>query len=133
MAWARTWGRVLLAAGLVLCGACSGNPREHAYASSNIPFPDRSLIRAIGATRVWVVLNGRRHAVQDKRMLEALGLKYDDIMNVPLARVDALAESFPFRTDYAVNRLLPQSISKMPNRTLVKAADDARVYIIAVG
>ena len=42
-------------------------------------------------------------------------------------------ESFPFRTDYAVNRLLPQAVSKMANGTLVKATDDPRVYIITVG
>jgi hypothetical protein len=127
----RAW--LLAAIFFVATAACASAPREFPRISPNGPFPNRCLLRAVGTKKVFVVLNGRKHPIQNRRMLEALGLNYDDIHEITAEGLTAIPESFTFRTDYAVNRLVPHAMSTMPNRSLVKTPEDPRVYIITVG
>ncbi|HVY49188.1 MAG TPA: hypothetical protein VHB21_25030 [Minicystis sp.] len=97
------------------------------------PLGDRALVRVEPKGPVWVILAGERHHVPDRRTLASLGFRYHDIQLLPAERVEAVPEGFAFESDGAVQREVPELLSKLPDRTLVRAQGDPQVYMILLG
>jgi hypothetical protein len=96
------------------------------------PLAERSLVRAVGDERVYVVLDGERHHLSDRRTLEALGFRYDAIMDLPEARVVAVPEGYALESDHALFQVGVAGATP-PDRTLVRSHGDPRVFLVLLG
>jgi hypothetical protein len=97
-----------------------------------VPLADRTLLRGGEKDKLYIIVNGRRR-ITDARTVEALGIPAATAREVSPAEFASIPEGKPLRTNWQINKLIPQDLSKLRDRTLVRASDSPRVYLVCNG
>jgi hypothetical protein len=96
------------------------------------PLPDRTLLRGGERDKLYIMIRGQRR-ITDAKTVEALGIPAATAREVSPAEFAAIPEGKPLRTNWQINKLIPQDLSKLRDRTLIRASDSPRVYLICNG
>ncbi|HVY46111.1 MAG TPA: hypothetical protein VHB21_09540 [Minicystis sp.] len=135
--WARVGG--IVAASLCACAllvGCGGAEVTVAGPTAAVavatPMPNRTLLRGGDKDKLYIVLNGQKR-LTDPKTVAALGIDPATARAASPAEFAAIPDGKPLRTNWQINKLIPQDLTRLQNRTLIRAADSPRIYIIANG
>ena len=136
-----TSNRVLFAAALAASlGGCGGAQVEVApppaapapVVAVAAPLPNRTLLRGGEKDKLYIIVRGQRR-LTDVKTVEALGISSATAREASPAEFAAIPEGKPLKTNWQINKLIPQDLSKLRDRTLIRASDSPRIYVIANG
>jgi hypothetical protein len=97
-----------------------------------VPLADRTLLRGGEKDKLYIIVGGRRR-ITDARTVEALGIPAATAREASPAEFASIPEGKPLRTNWQINKLIPQDLSKLRDRTLIRASDSPRIYLVANG
>ncbi len=130
----------ILAASLVGCGGAQvevappppPGPAPAPIVAVAAPLPDRTLLRGGEKDKLYIIVNGRRR-LTDAKTVDALGIPSATAREVSPGEFAAIPEGKPLKTNWQINKLIPQDLSKLRDRTLIRSSDGPRIYIVANG
>lgn len=97
------------------------------------PLTDGSLIKVGEGAKVYIMIGGLRRWIQDRATFDALGFDWNAVMTIPKGQMNSLSEGPAIATDKTIAAYVPDAMSKMSNRTLIRSNNSELTFLIILG